>query len=98
MHLSKDNYILPDGKKSFGAICRLKKDLTWSDPIEGLYLESVSQEHGVIKAENASQIEIIKEGEFVAILPSHTCLAVSCMGELFIPEMGFTECLSGFKG
>jgi D-serine deaminase-like pyridoxal phosphate-dependent protein len=98
VHLSKDHYILPDGKKSFGAVCRLNNDLTWSVPIEGLYLESVSQEHGVIKAENASTIEILKEGEFVAILPAHICLTVSCMGELFIPDMGFTECLSCFNG
>lgn len=98
VHLSKDHYFLPDGKKSFGAICRLKKNLTWSDPIEGFYLESVSQEHGVIKAENPSTIEILKESELVAILPSHICLTVSCMREMLIPEYGITECLSGLKG
>ncbi|HPQ36006.1 MAG TPA: alanine racemase [Tenuifilaceae bacterium] len=80
VHLSKDFYFLPDGAKSFGAICKLNEDLSWSEPIEGLYIQSLSQEHGVIAATNPSALSKISEGEIIAVLPAHSCLAASCIG------------------
>ena len=80
VHLSKDFYFLPDGTKSFGAVCKLNNDLTWGEPIEGLYIQSLSQEHGVITATDPSALSKLTEGDFIAVLPAHICLAVSCIG------------------
>ncbi len=84
VHLSKDFYIDADGKKSFGAVCKLNADLTWSEPIQGVYVESVSQEHGVIKAKDAKAFMRIEDEEYLAILPAHACLTVDSMREFWI--------------
>jgi D-serine deaminase-like pyridoxal phosphate-dependent protein len=97
VHLSKDFYTQLNGIKSFGAICKLNNDLTWSEPIEGLYLESVSQEHGVIRADDPSALSALREGELIAVLPAHICLAVSCMREIRILNNGTVKCLGFYK-
>ncbi len=84
VHLSKDSFLQPDGKPSFGAVCNVNTDLSWSRPIDGLYLESVSQEHGVIRAKNSQLLRNLKEGDLVAILPAHSCLTADSMGEFFV--------------
>jgi D-serine deaminase-like pyridoxal phosphate-dependent protein len=81
VHLSKDFYILPNGSNSFGAVCHVNNDLSWSSPIDGLFLESVSQEHGVVRAINSQLLRNLKEGDLVAILPAHSCLTADTMGE-----------------
>ncbi|MFP4555609.1 MAG: alanine racemase [Bacteroidales bacterium] len=93
VHLSKDFYIDTDGNKSFGAVCKLHADLTWSEPIQGVYLESVSQEHGVIKAQDIEAFKRIENEEHLAILPAHSCLAVHSMRELWIDGYGKTPTL-----
>jgi len=91
VHLSKDFYIDAQGKKSFGAVCKLNADLTWSEPILGVYVESVSQEHGVIKAQDDEAFKKIENEEYLAILPAHSCLTVASMRELWISSYGKTS-------
>jgi D-serine deaminase-like pyridoxal phosphate-dependent protein len=91
VHLSKDSFLQPDGKISFGAVCNVISDLSWSSPIDGLYLESVSQEHGVIRAKNSQLLRNLKEGDLVAILPAHSCLTADTMGEYFVIGQGIVE-------
>ncbi len=79
IHLSKDFFVNSNGNRSFGTICLMNKDFTWNDPLDNLYLDSISQEHGVIKAISGSSIELIEEGQIVAILPAHSCLTVDAM-------------------
>ncbi len=86
VHLSKDTYIQQSGEVSFGAVCRLNNDNTWTNPIENVFLQSVSQEHGVIKGSNSAFFQCLQEGEWLAILPAHSCLAVSCMGEIYCAD------------
>lgn len=88
VHLSKDFYININGSKSYGAICRLNADGTWGEPIEGLYLESISQEHGMVRASSGSVLKTVCEDDFLVILPAHSCLTVDCMGEFWISEKG----------
>jgi D-serine deaminase-like pyridoxal phosphate-dependent protein len=91
IHLSKDFYIDSNGKKSYGAVCKLYSDLTHSEPLDGLYVESLSQEHGVISAKNNAALAAIVEGELVAILPAHSCLTVDCMRRFWIANKGFFQ-------
>jgi D-serine deaminase-like pyridoxal phosphate-dependent protein len=89
IHLSKDFYIDERGQKSYGAICTLNPNLTWSDPIEDLYIESLSQEHGVIRAKTPKAMAFIEENDCLAILPAHSCLSVDSMRQYWIARKGF---------
>lgn len=89
VHLTKDLYTDNDGNKSFGAVCKLNPDYTWTKPIEGMYLESISQEHGVVKANNREAIKSLKEGDLIAVLPPHSCLTADKMGEFWVQGKGF---------
>lgn len=91
VHLSKDFYIDKDGNKSFGAICKLNPDATWSEPIEGMYLESISQEHGIVRANNCEAIICLAEGDLLAILPAHSCLTADKMGKYWVKGKGIVS-------
>ncbi|HZJ73537.1 MAG TPA: alanine racemase [Perlabentimonas sp.] len=88
VHLSKDFYTDISGNKSFGAICKLQNDGTWSQPIEGLYLESISQEHGMVRASSTNAMEAIKDDDFLVVLPAHSCLTADCMGAYWVKDKG----------
>jgi D-serine deaminase-like pyridoxal phosphate-dependent protein len=81
VHLSKDSYELPDGKSSFGAVA-LPKDS--ADPTQGwrlldqTYVRRVTQEHGIVHlGDHTAQF---RPGDFLLILPPHSCLAADAMG------------------
>ena len=84
VHLSKDFYIDAAGNKSFGAICRLNDDGSWGQPIGDLYLESISQEHGMVRVGSPKAMESIGEDDFLVVLPAHSCLTVDAMGEFWV--------------
>jgi D-serine deaminase-like pyridoxal phosphate-dependent protein len=85
VHLSKDSLSNPDQAKSYGLVCPFD-GYSWGSPYDGLWLKSVSQEHGVIASSIIKQIYPIKPGQLVAILPIHSCLTVDTMGELFLSD------------
>lgn len=85
IHLSKDSITLSDQTKSFGLICPFNGE-TWEKPYDGLWLKSVSQEHGIIASNNSELINNIKPGQLVAILPIHSCLTLDSMGELYLQD------------
>ena len=88
VHLSKDFYTDISGNKSFGAICKLQNDGTWGKPIDGLYLESISQEHGMVRANSTNALEAIKNDNCLVVLPAHSCLTADCMGAYWVKEKG----------
>ncbi len=79
VHLSKDFIMDKTGKKIFGLVCKFENG-KWSEPIENMYVKSVSQEHGIIYAEGAN-FEEVKIGDLLAILPIHSCLTANLMKE-----------------
>jgi D-serine deaminase-like pyridoxal phosphate-dependent protein len=85
VHLSKESLDNADKTKSFGLVCPFEGK-TWGSPYEGLWLKSISQEHGVIGAKTIEQIAALKLGQLIAILPVHSCLTVDAMGELFLAD------------
>ncbi len=84
IHLSKDSLLLPDGSKSFGSVCNFSGE-TCGNPIDGMYLKSISQEHGVITCKKSEDFNL-KVGQLIAILPVHSCLTLDSMGELFLSD------------
>ncbi len=85
VHLSKDYITLPDQTKSFGLICPFDGK-SWDQPYEGLWLKSISQEHGVVASKDKELINTLKPGDLVAILPVHSCLTLDTMGELYLSD------------
>ena len=82
VHLSKDFILDSNGNKVFGKVVELSKS-GWESPLGDTYVKSLSQEHGIVKASQAfyNKIEI---GDFIGILPVHSCLTVDAMGEMFL--------------
>jgi D-serine deaminase-like pyridoxal phosphate-dependent protein len=74
VHLSKDSMTF-NGKTIYGKIIRLT-ETGWSTEETGMYVKSVSQEHGVIHTLNP---EAIKIGDWLGILPVHSCLTADVM-------------------
>jgi D-serine deaminase-like pyridoxal phosphate-dependent protein len=81
VHLSKDFILGEDGKPVYGKIVRLNKN-GWSVPLENVFVKSLSQEHGIIKAD-AAFFEQVRVGDFIGILPIHSCLTVNLMREFY---------------
>ena len=72
VHLTKDFGILPNGERFYGKIVELNEN-GWEATETGAYLKSLSQEHGVISAP-VEFVEKIEIGEFIGVLPVHSCL------------------------
>ncbi len=53
-------------------------DALWGKVIEGAYVSKLSQEHGTIKAD-AAFIAQCQIGDFVRVLPVHSCMAVDLL-------------------
>lgn len=72
VHFSKDSMFLADGTRCFGKIVNLTEN-GWETSETGAYIKSLSQEHGVIFAPD-NYFEKIKLGDFIGVLPIHSCL------------------------
>jgi D-serine deaminase-like pyridoxal phosphate-dependent protein len=74
VHLSKE-FLDMDGLKHYGLVV-LFTEQGWSEPVPDCYVQSVSQEHGIIHASD-ELLETINIGDLVGILPVHACLTAS---------------------
>lgn len=81
IHLSKDFHETARGEKCYGKIVQLQEG-GWSLPVEDTFVASLSQEHGIVRVSGAS-FDRIKTGEFVGVLPVHSCLTVAAMRRMF---------------
>ena len=78
--LSKDAGITEVNKGCFGSITHLS-----GEPIRGLRLTGLSQEHGKISGENVAMFAV---GDRIRILPNHSCLVTALHAELHVEEDG----------
>lgn len=78
VHLSKDKLEDEQGTY-FGKVAALE-DKGWSAPLENCRVKGLSQEHGKITM-SKDQIEKIKVGDVLGILPIHSCLTANLMKE-----------------
>jgi len=76
IHLNKDftNY---RGQRAYGLVA-LPTDHGWSEPLDGAYVSSLSQEHGLIHVPQP-WLDSIQVGGLLVILPAHSCLAVTAL-------------------
>ena len=72
VHFSKEK-----GDHHFGAITDISKGFS-SLPIEGVSIKSLSQEHGIIKCNDAF-FQKTKLGDLVGVIPIHSCLTANLM-------------------
>lgn len=76
VHFSKDSLAQPDGNM-FGKVVHLSKN-GWSTVETGMYIKSLSQEHGIIHAKK-NKAEYIQVGDWLGVLPIHSCLTADVM-------------------
>jgi len=79
VHLSKDSVLDNSGNQIFGRVVLLN-EMGWGEPVGGTYVKSLSQEHGIIKTTD-DFIKTVSIGDFIGILPVHSCLTAHLMGE-----------------
>jgi D-serine deaminase-like pyridoxal phosphate-dependent protein len=79
VHLSKESVIKKNNRKIFGLVALPEKDnQEWGPIIEGTYVSSLSQEHGIVKT-NRTFIKKVNVGDILMILPVHSCLTVNLL-------------------
>jgi len=84
IHFAKDFLKQPDGSNIFGKVVTLT-DTGWSTAETNLYVKSLSQEHGIVHAPKALA-EKIKVGDFIGVLPIHSCMTVDVMRRYLTTE------------
>ncbi|MEA3445767.1 MAG: alanine racemase [Bacteroidota bacterium] len=89
VHLSKE-YIEVDGDKIYGLPVKLSPN-GWDIMPEGNFMKGLSQEHGIIHLQT-EEIEKIMIGDFIGILPVHSCLTANLMKDklLFVSEFSLS--------
>jgi len=77
VHFSKEHLVDASGGASYGSVVMMERD-HWSSAVPSAYLSSVSQEHGIIKA-NKDFLDYVQIGDILLILPVHACLTANLM-------------------
>ncbi|MDB4773300.1 alanine racemase [Flavobacteriaceae bacterium] len=86
IHFSKDRVEDPNDGVIFGRIAESKGTL-WGDPIDKMFLKSLSQEHGIVSVpkEKMKSFEI---GSLLWVLPVHSCMTADLMKKIHTPNGG----------
>ncbi|MFC2084923.1 alanine racemase [Bacteroidota bacterium] len=84
IHLSRESLIDEHGNPFYGCLVELR-DKDWGAPHYDCYVKSISQEHGIVKV-SEDLFEKLKLGDFIGILPVHSCLTVNLMKEYITLE------------
>lgn len=80
IHFSKESIRADNSFQLFGYVVEFT-DSGWGNPVAGAWLDSVSQEHGVVTLPE-EMCRRLKPGSLIGILPVHSCLSVAAMKEL----------------
>lgn len=76
IHLSKDSFML-NGRAVYG-LPALPQGSGWGEPLAGGFVASLSQEHGIVTLP-AQDLARVRVGDWLCILPAHSCLTVHAM-------------------
>lgn len=82
VHLSKEMIAGDNHFTLYGYVVTLSSDGKWDTPINGAYVSSLSQEHGIIKMP-PNQMEKFKPGDVIGILPVHSCLTANLITDQY---------------
>jgi len=77
VHLSKE-FILQNGDKNFGEVVKLTES-GWQRSAKPSHLISLSQEHGIIQADD-ELMKKISIGDVIGIIPIHSCMTANLLG------------------
>jgi D-serine deaminase-like pyridoxal phosphate-dependent protein len=78
IHFSKES-MLHRGKRVYGRMVR-ETDPGWSVPDEERYLDSLSQEHGILE-KCGKLVREVNIGDLLRFLPVHSCMTANLMRE-----------------
>lgn len=84
VHFSKDRMLNEKGETVFGVVVENREDF-WGGVVPDTELISVSQEHGVIRCSD-SFLSGLHVGDFVAILPVHSCMTADLLKTYYMAE------------
>jgi len=79
VHFSKERLEHDEYGTIYGLIVE-NRGTTWGDIISGMYVKNISQEHGIVFVPE-SLIDTYHVGDFLYVLPVHSCLTANLMGE-----------------
>jgi D-serine deaminase-like pyridoxal phosphate-dependent protein len=79
VHLSKD-FVEEAGVRKYGVPAERLSGGGWGRLLEGSYVHSLSQEHGILKAD-ARAFEAARIGDWIPVIPAHCCLAAHQLRE-----------------
>ena len=85
IHLSKEYYNDDYGDQVFGLIALPDEGKGWTKHIKDMAVRKISQEHGIIHGPR-NEIEKIKIGDVLVILPVHSCLNANLFSELYTTD------------
>lgn len=77
VHLSKERCTDGQGVTHYGRIT-FWEGRNWGEALSGSYVMSLSQEHGIIKADPKT-VKSLSRGDLVFILPVHSCLTTDLL-------------------
>ena len=77
VHFSKERLESDNQGTIYGIVVEQREE-SWGEPISGMYLKSLSQEHGVVSVPE-SLIRKYKIGDLLYILPVHSCMTANEM-------------------
>jgi len=82
VHLSKEFIAADNNFKLFGYLVKLN-DGRWQQPINGAWVSSLSQEHGIIKM-SKKDLEKFKPGDLIGVVPVHSCLTANLLRNKYL--------------
>lgn len=92
VHLSKDRLVQEDSKNEkrktilYGRVVEnsTNNNLEWGKVLDGFYIRSLSQEHGIAVVPANQDFESFKIGDIIKILPVHSCMTADVMKKGYI--------------
>ena len=90
VHFAKDR--ITDSKHEnrivYGRVVRsIPNSLYWGSVIDGMYLRSLSQEHGIVVVPPEEDFDSYKVGDILKVLPVHSCMTADVM-----KQKGYLTC------
>ncbi len=86
--------MMDDGTKNFGQVVELDAH-GWGKPLNDWAVSSLSQEHGILVATNDKEFKKFNVGDFMGIIPVHSCLTADAMKGYLTLEGKTLEHLEG---
>jgi D-serine deaminase-like pyridoxal phosphate-dependent protein len=80
IHLSTDAVEI-DNRRTHGLVALPEQGPggRWGNPLAGAFVARLSQEHGILQM-GGEDLDRLKVGDLVCLLPAHSCLTAQCMG------------------